>query len=278
MISNALLFLKENPYSWAIILLITLSISLISILVGIKKKKLLFVIDSNVLISKKESTIDDLSIEYKGNPIDSLSVSKIALVNIGRSTITSSDVAIAAPLRITVTQDCQIFSSEILLASTESNLFVISTINPNTVQIDFDYVDKKEGVLLQIIHSGSISSLECHGIVKGGEITSPNLKTRDKVFSRIVRSTFRKIDGLRFSFYMSTGYLVLLVSLGLLSINNKYYKDLFLVSATDNIIAEFWFPYLFALCMLLFMWIISLTQMRKKGYFLPKSFREYFRN
>lgn len=120
------------------------------------------------IIQDFSSKLTDLAIKYKNESVNNLTITKIAFWNDGRDTINMVDVAEADPLRISITDDSKILSAEVIYSGNPANRFRISDIKENSVKLLFDYIDKNEGGIIQIIHTGKSSkNIDVKGIIKG---------------------------------------------------------------------------------------------------------------
>jgi hypothetical protein len=136
---------------------------------GQRTKKPTFYIRSSNLIADFSSKLAKLQILYSSKGIESLTVSKIAFWNDGAQTIDSRDVAQADPLRIVLKEGYEILDVSVISIKNEANRFdVVQLEEGSSVKISFDYLDKHEGGVIQLIHTGKGSSdIEVLGIVKG---------------------------------------------------------------------------------------------------------------
>ena len=277
-LTNILLFLKENPYAWGVILFITLLLGFISIKQNIKKKQLSFIVETNYLIKRNEVTIDNLSISYANEQIDNLIISKVALVNNGNITISHDDIPKAAPLCITGGDDCRILSATVIAESNASSLCNVFVENQSTVNISFDYFDKKDGVVLQIIHTGKNRHLNFCGKIKGGEISVP-ARENASIQSAFIQALISYASKAEISFYTLSALLVILFVLGFLALVGVVNTNSFVANAasTQNSGMDFWIPYGIAFCTYFLVWLFMFSQMRKRKYILPKSLRDFFR-
>ena len=173
---DTLQLLKDNPYSWGIILLITITLALISVLQSIKRKQLRFFIQTKHVIDKNSLFLDKLTINYSNEQIDNLMVSNIALINVGNVIVDHSDIPLAAPLSIRVEEDCRILSVEVIDITNEAISIELSCSKSNFVSIVFDYFEKKDAVIFQVIHSGKSDIISLDGNIKGGIVFSPPCK------------------------------------------------------------------------------------------------------
>lgn len=152
-----------------------LVIGLILAIIGIylqikstKKKEPVYSIKSNNLLSGSSSTLENLTVAYKDQKVENLTVSKILFYNRGTETITSQDIDTINHLKIS-SETCKILDGSILQTTNMSNNFQVRYENKTEyVYIDFDYLDKNQGVVIQIVHTGlSSDDLYVNGDIKG---------------------------------------------------------------------------------------------------------------
>lgn len=163
--------LMHSPIAWAILAVITIISLAYAIICNQKnkeKKEFSYCLRSRTLIRKKKAKFEKLSIVYDGKQIDDLCVSNFTIWNSGNKTLNASDMVTSKELTITAIEDSKILDVEILKCSEETNKFSTQLLDEHTVKILFDYVDKMEGVVIQIIHTGTNDSLKIECKIKGG--------------------------------------------------------------------------------------------------------------
>lgn len=139
------------------------------------------------VISERVEKYSDLKVTFRNEVIKNLTVTKIAIWNGGNETINYSDLAATDKIYIKADEDFSIFNAEILFQTNDTCQFKLNQ-NNKQVDIDFDYIDKNQGCILQIIHSGRKSSdLIVQGTVKGcGSIKENRANTFDLAITNIV--------------------------------------------------------------------------------------------
>lgn len=147
-----------------------------------EKKEFSFCLKSNHLIRGKRSKFEKLSITYDGQQIEDLCVSKFTVWNSGNRTLNRTDMVESKELTISVADECKILDVELIACSEETNNFSVKIENEQTVKVLFEYADKKEGVVIQIIHTGNDEDIQIDCKIKGGNPiknivneTAPNL-------------------------------------------------------------------------------------------------------
>jgi hypothetical protein len=130
-------------------------------------KRLSYSLWSFTLLRDFKAQIEDLSISYGERQIPSLTVTKVALWNSGNVTIQRSDIATADQLRIAAREGCKILDVAVLHAPNPANLFDV-TRQGCRVLINFDFLDSREGGVVQVLHSGKSSAdVAITGSIKG---------------------------------------------------------------------------------------------------------------
>mgnify|MGYP001130975202 CR=1 FL=1 len=170
-----------------IIAILGVALAIIFYIKGKKVKLPYYAVRSINIVRDSGSWIDSLKIHYSGQLIENLTVTKIAFWNAGRDTIDSRDIASAEPLTVRVKEGYKILDAKILHEKNKANKFSITTSTDQSyVTPLFDYVDKDEGVVIQLIHTGkSGKDIEFDGKIKGGG------KPTKKFVSQSEMSSFR---------------------------------------------------------------------------------------
>lgn len=187
--------LMNNPYAWLVLAFCTVAAFAFAIytwFAGRRKKELAYTTNSYKIIQKGNSLIPELEISYKNRNIEDLTITKYAIWNSGNEVIDSSDIVESKKLMIILKGENEsILNPKIIAESDETNNFRIDLLQDNTAVINFDYIDPKEGVVIQIAHTGSNDSLQVECKIKGGKIIR---NTSKKINKRISRRNFRTIN------------------------------------------------------------------------------------
>lgn len=203
--------LMNSPIAWAALA----SIAIVSFIYAIvsnhknkEKKEFTYCLRSRTLIRRKKAKFEKLSIVYGGKQIDDLCVSNFTIWNSGNKTLNASDMVTSKELTITALEDGKILDVEILKCSEETNKFSLQLLDEHTVKILFDYVDKMEGVVIQIIHTGTNNFLTIDCKIKGGRKVKNfgNRKTPDFFVMSLIRIQSQRF----FAVYMTICMLILL--------------------------------------------------------------------
>lgn len=113
----------------------------------------------------------DLKITYRGKLIDTLSITKMVFWNAGNQTIDNIDIPKSSPFISRVIDNGIILNCRLEYVKNHSNSLNINVNkDENSIDISFDYLDRNDGFILEIIHTGvSDSSLRIDGVFKGSE-------------------------------------------------------------------------------------------------------------
>lgn len=159
-----------------------------------ERKEFSYYLKSNTLIERKKSKFEKLSIAYNEQEIESLCVSRFTIWNSGNRTLNHTDMVKSRELTISASDDSKILDAELIACPEETNKFSIEMINEQTAKIQFDYADKKDGVVVQIIHTGTADSLKIDCKIKGGvKIKNAVNETAPKFIVKVFNTeTFEK--------------------------------------------------------------------------------------
>lgn len=152
--------------------IIGLIVGIVGIALSIKSKKERkprYCIRSFNLVNDLVSKVESLKIFYSDAEIKNVTISKLIFWNDGRETIESSDITVIEPLLIEPKESVQILDAKIVHSKESSNGFTLKKVEgKQSFQLNFDYVDKGEGIIIQIIHTGTSSNdIKINGKIKG---------------------------------------------------------------------------------------------------------------
>lgn len=165
--------LMQNPYAWAVLSLCTVISVLFAIWVYFKGKKRIeisYYTTTTEIVRDGKYITPNLRVSYRDETINNLTATRYAIWNSGTEVINHSDVVSLVPLQI-VSEDnnVNILDAIIIKQSEETNMFNIAEKAHQYVRFDFDYVDKQDGIVVQVLHTGTAASLKLDCKIKGGE-------------------------------------------------------------------------------------------------------------
>jgi len=136
---------------------------------GKKEKRPLYVTNNIPIIGQQHATLgSDIKIFYKEQPIKQVSICRIAIENDGKALIDKDDIVPTDPLRVIFDKDVQILSTTIIKVSRDSISFKITEIQKNIINFTFDFLDKHDGAIIEVMYDGeAIIKPVIKGTIKG---------------------------------------------------------------------------------------------------------------
>ncbi len=163
--------LMNNPYAWLFLSFCTVAALIFAVytwMVGKKKKEFTYLSNSYKIIQKGKSTIPQLKLIYENRDIEDLSITRYVIWNSGNEVINKNDIVSEKPLKIMSTDASTIIlDTKIIVESEETNKFLIGEQQEKFSTINFDYIDPRDGIVVQVIHTGKFLEINCK--IKGGK-------------------------------------------------------------------------------------------------------------
>jgi hypothetical protein len=143
---------------------------------SIRIKQLLYSLKTDNLIKDNVAQLSGLVITCSGRNVKILSASNIVIWNNGSETIDLLDIVKSNPLRIHAGQEVLILDAKITKASNSScQLAVNVSADAQYALITFEYLDREQGGIIQLVHTGlSSSDLLVVGDIKGAKLLHRN--------------------------------------------------------------------------------------------------------
>ncbi|MGL5436631.1 MAG: hypothetical protein ACRDBO_14700 [Lachnospiraceae bacterium] len=174
----------EKFFSDGYALAISFSATLISCIWGFyshfknqSKKRILCNVKTVPIINKNREPIDGLSILYNDIQLNDLYSIQIEFVNVG-SLIKANDIAQKAPLEILYDRSSFISFNDI--EDNANNYTLEATINSDSIKLYFDFMNKDDSVVLNILSSSP--DIDISGKIIGGQLivnkTSPEIEIK----------------------------------------------------------------------------------------------------
>lgn len=137
-----------------------------------KEKKPMFCIRSINLIGDLYNKISGLEIYYKDKTVSNVFSTNIAFWNNGQEVINKNDISQTENLRIIFPKG-KILDKEIVTTTCNSINFDIEQINENELILSFDFLEKNDGAVVNLLHtSKSLKDVKFIGKIKGVKIYS----------------------------------------------------------------------------------------------------------
>jgi len=144
------------------------------------------------LIGKDPTIPEDVEILFKGKSVSQLTKTHIILWNTGKSMLEGKNIVAEDPLRLEFSEPVELLRVSILKRTRELNKFTanIKQGSPNTAICNFDYLEPKDGVLIELLHTAKESYPQVKGTIRGvpkgvqnwGKVP-PEMKSLDFYFS-----------------------------------------------------------------------------------------------
>lgn len=121
------------------------------------------------LFKDYSGTVAGLDIQYMGDKVRDLSVSKVAFWNRGALTIDAGDLVDGDPLRLEANGKGRILSTKLISTNNKAcQLLLSASLEKDRAFMKFEYLDRDQGFVLQVIHEGTSSNdLDLKGAIKG---------------------------------------------------------------------------------------------------------------
>lgn len=190
--------LMQNKYAWLILSICTILSCIYGIFISIKsreKKQISYLINTYKIINAGENVIPKIEILYDGKYIRDLTVSRLVIWNSGNKLLNGDDIVDTKPLSVVAESDkVDILDVSIVKYNEEANKFRVDMRDSHHAEIKFDYVDKRDGIVIQILHTGSYDDIFIRGKIKGGKKLRNIEKHNDIIKNDKVRKYIYVID------------------------------------------------------------------------------------
>ena len=139
-----------------------------------EKRPLWVIVTTNVVGKVGDELGESLSVHYKRRAISTVSISRIAFWNAGSQTINKDDIPPGDRLRIATTDPShRVLEVRVIGHNSAGSQFdsePVSEHGAREVPIRFDFMDRTNGCVFQVIHTGlSSADLALRGTLKGAQ-------------------------------------------------------------------------------------------------------------
>lgn len=133
--------------------------------IGKKEKKIIYNINSSLLILNKIKENNNLKILFNNNKIENLYNSTIIFKNIGNDIIEPNDITSSDPIIISTGNKFFLDDNDNIqiVASNAKTKVTYTKINDSTIELIFDLLPPKSSITITLLHDGIIS---CTGSLK----------------------------------------------------------------------------------------------------------------
>jgi len=136
---------------------------------SLRVKEPTWAIRTTNIIQGYSSKFNDLQVIYKGENIENLTVSRIIFWNEGAETIDRQDILTANQVRIVALEGIKLLDVKLLASNNPSSQFSVQhAADKGCAYFNFDYLDQKQGAVVQVVHNGiSSKDVDVTGDIKG---------------------------------------------------------------------------------------------------------------
>lgn len=184
--------LMQNAVIWLILSLCTIGSMIWGIYtwwVNKQSKEISYEYESTEVIKAGKCFSDQLVIRFAGNPISDLSVTKFYIWNSGTEIINREDIVVTKPLTIKGNKLATLLEADIAYSNEGTNEFKVEKFSNEALILSFDYVAKKQGIVLQVLHTGSAENLLVDCTIKGGEkVKNPSNQMQYTKFQKLLHA------------------------------------------------------------------------------------------
>lgn len=186
--------LMQNAVIWLVLSLCTIG----SMVWGIytwwankRRKEISYEFETTEVIRARKCFSGKLDIRFDGKPISDLSITKFFIWNSGTEIINREDIVASRPLAIRGNKRATLLEADVMYANEATNEFMVEKLSDEAVILSFDYVAKRQGIALQVLHTGSIKDLLVDCTIKGGEkVKNPSNQTQYTTCQKLLRIVF----------------------------------------------------------------------------------------
>ncbi len=121
------------------------------------------------LVGPDATVYDELTLQYKGKKIPTLSSTIVSIWNHGRETIDRRDIAPQNPIVITCDDPAEFLSSSVIDSTKPACQFTVTPAGERRVIIDFEFLDYKDTAQVLLLHTAAGGgAIHIFGTIKGG--------------------------------------------------------------------------------------------------------------
>lgn len=162
---------------------ITGIIGIVLFLVARSRSRIAAQITSLELVGVNSVLPNEIEFLFRGNKVPKVTLSRVAVWNIGNTTLKGDQIVAGDPLRIVTSEHSEILETTVLGRTRQVNEFSCNRQQDllNEATCMFDYLDPEDGALIQVIHTGT-DKVKVVGTLRGirKRILVTTLKTDEK--------------------------------------------------------------------------------------------------
>ena len=133
------------------------------------QSRLAFQKNDFTVVGHTNSTKSLGSIKILFNDVDvpRVIVTRLAVWNVGNTTVDGSQLATSAPLAFSVEAGALILAWQVVRATNDANKCRLRIADSTRVFIEFDYLNEQDGALFQVTHTSAENTAKLTGSIKG---------------------------------------------------------------------------------------------------------------
>lgn len=168
--------ITSNPW-FSLVGLIVTTVSLVVAFIFYRKSRRdkipCYSVTKQTVIENSAPILPGLSVQFNGVVQKVITVAKVAFWNHGTETIMRQDIADAKPLTIIIDEGVKVLNATVLKRTDLANQFEIGEPQKQengtiSVPISFDFLDRGDGALVQVVHNGEEKTMVwVEGRIKG---------------------------------------------------------------------------------------------------------------
>lgn len=135
-------------------------------------RPLYLISEENIIISA-DAEIIDLEIFYQGKRVPNMLRRNVLIWNNGKGVLLGTSVVKLNPIRIEAIKGGTLLAAMVTISNSNSSQFTSSMTNEGAAVIDFDYMNSKQGCIVQILYSsskGEDACIQVNGDLRGARI------------------------------------------------------------------------------------------------------------
>lgn len=264
---NLIESLKESTFVWLILSLSTLLgiPAFFYSIVTRNKKELSYSKREEVLVSPVSGDSGKIKMYYDGQEVQNVSVSRYAIWYSGNDTIQPGDFVSDKPIKFSAKGDAVILDIAIDYKSDEDNNIKIVNPTSKDAEIQFKYLSRRDGAIIQVVHTGKADEIELSCKIMGGKKLREYAPIREHAPKSSKYSDFME--------YLATNALLMLVAVTDISILSNFIAYAYEYSIYFAILSV-----VFMGGITIFSFMTSFSLMRSAKIGIPAKLRKHFLN
>jgi len=173
-LQETLSFISTNPIIYLLLAIFTI-LGAFWGKKGLSKKRISFRTVSFPIIRESTNAISNVSILYKDKPVTNLTITNFVIWNSSDKSIRKDDIVPLSPLCFsTNNENAEILDLSIIETNNSTNNASLD-LSGNKFSLSFDYLKKKNGIIIQVIHTGQDGDIKFTGELIDGNLKCENL-------------------------------------------------------------------------------------------------------